>query len=256
VETIPEPDECLYAVVSQITGQEKALSPRRNTQSNKILHPAQQAGVSFYPNPIGVNQKKLIMTLVTLPDQDVPVGKVSVENTLLVAIGKKSGKGKQQGFKLLWRKASEQGSRFLRSFNPITQIVASSERESSSFLQVSHRKRCANLPFQESVCTGPRLRSLAREKNALEFVCSSSTELFDNDICPDSIFTGKGNNTHSIASFMQNFTIRAIEKALAICDGLQKPRVIIAGIHSPPEWGKPHRSAKFLFQWRSPWEER
>jgi hypothetical protein len=41
VETIPEPDECLYAVVSQITGQEKALSSRRNTQSNKILHPAQ-----------------------------------------------------------------------------------------------------------------------------------------------------------------------------------------------------------------------
>jgi hypothetical protein len=212
--------------------------------------------VSFYPNPIGVDQKKLKMTLDPLPDQDVPVGKVSVENTPLMTIGKKSGKGMQQGFKLLWRKASEQGSRFLRSFNSLTQIEASSEKESSSFLQVSHRKRCADLSFQESVRPAPRLRGFAREKNALEFVCTASTELFNNDICSGSIFTGKGNNTQSIASFMQNFTIRAIKKALTICDGFQKPRVIIAGIHSPPEWRKPHRLAKFLFQWRSPWEER
>jgi hypothetical protein len=197
-----------------------------------------------------------MMPLVTLLDQDVPVGKVSVENTLLVTIGKKSGKGKQQGFKLLWRKASEKGSRFLRSFNPLTQIEAFSERESSSFLQVSHRKRCADLSFQEFVRPAPRLRGFAREKDALELVCSSSTELFDNDICSGSIFTGEGNNTQSIASFMQNFTIRAIEKALTIGDSFQKPRVVIAGIHSPPEWGEPHRLAKFLFQWRSPWEER
>lgn len=77
--------ESLHMSCPQIMLQKKALKIKRNSKANKTLHPAQRAYSLLDPDAVGVNKIKPEFPLLIFLNQDVSIGKITMENSFFMA---------------------------------------------------------------------------------------------------------------------------------------------------------------------------
>ena len=77
--------ESLHMSCPQIMLQKKALKIKGHSQANKTLNPVQKTYSLLDPDAVGVNKIKPEFPLLIFLNQDVSIGKITMENPLFMA---------------------------------------------------------------------------------------------------------------------------------------------------------------------------
>ncbi len=126
--------ESLHLSRSQIMLQKKALKIKGYSQANEIFHPAQEAYSLLDPDAVGVNKIKPEFPWLIFLDQDVSIGKITIENPFFMAGRKMLAQGDQESTKLRRRKLREEEANLLDSPYSLCQKKALVQEKTLSFL--------------------------------------------------------------------------------------------------------------------------
>lgn len=125
--------ESLHLSRSQIMLQKKALKINGYSQANEILHPAQETYSLLDPDAVGVNKIKPEFPWLIFLDQDVSIGKITMENPLFMAGRKMLAQGDKELTKLRRRKFREEEANLFDSSYSLCQKKALVQEKPFSF---------------------------------------------------------------------------------------------------------------------------
>jgi hypothetical protein len=215
--------------------QKKALKIKGYSQANEIFHPAQEAYSLLDPDTVGVNKIKPEFPWLIFLDQDVSIGKITMENPLFMAGRKMLAQGDKKLAKPRRRKFREEEANLFDSSYSLCQKKALVQEKPFSFHQVSDRRRRLYPSLNQSYSATPGFKGLSAQKEAFQPVHSPGTKLFNNNVYFAFILLGQSDNAHSIPPVKKNFCILVAQKTAAIRNRLDKKRMIVGCFYSPLE---------------------
>jgi len=113
--------------------QKKALKIKGHSKANKTLHAAQEAYSFLDPDAVGINKIKPEFPWLIFLDQDVSIGKISMENSLFMAVRKMLAQGDKESTKLRRRKPREKEANLFDSAYSLCQKKALVQEKPLSF---------------------------------------------------------------------------------------------------------------------------
>ena len=126
--------ESLHMSCPQIMLQKKALKIKGHSKTNKTLYRAQKTYSLLDPDAVGINKIKPEFPLLIFLNQDVSIGKITMENPLFMAVRKMLAQGDKEWMELRRRKIREEEANLFDSFYSLRQKKALVQEKPLSFL--------------------------------------------------------------------------------------------------------------------------